>query len=331
VDASFPAPYTARPATLDDAEAVAALLNLTAVGFVGEPSTTPENLCSEWQAPGYDLAALSMIAEAPDGSLAACALVETPAPHHEVFVAVDVAPAHRGVGLDLALLRWVEGLAPGLVVAAPAGAETVLRWGAWVGEDDLAAMLQAHRYALVRHFWRMTIDLDRPPAAPAWPTGIAARRFRRGEDERATYEAVTEAFRDHWGGDEEPYDEWLWSKVESPAAGFDADLWILALDGREIAGVAINQPRARFDPAVGYVRVVGVRRPWRRRGLARALLLESFAALRARGATAAALDVDAASPTGAVALYEGVGMTSCPRFEVWEKPVVRASAPPRTG
>ena len=71
MDASFPAPYTARPATLDDAEAVAALLNLTAVGFVGEPSTTPENLCSEWQAPGYDLAALSMIAEEKYGWLSA--------------------------------------------------------------------------------------------------------------------------------------------------------------------------------------------------------------------------------------------------------------------
>ena len=134
-----------------------------------------------------------------------------------------------------------------------------------------------------------------------------ARRFRRGEDERAAHEAAEEAFLDHWGGDEEPFEAWLWDKIQSPAADFDPELSILAVDGQEIAGVAFGQPRARFDPAVGYIRVVGVRRPWRRRGLARALLLESFAAFHARGTTTVTLHVDAANPTGALALYEGVG------------------------
>ena len=52
---------------------------------------------------------------------------------------------------------------------------------------------------------------------------------------------------------------------------------------------------------------VSVRRPWRKRGLARALLAESFRALRERGIHDACLGVNADNPSGAVALYESVG------------------------
>jgi ribosomal protein S18 acetylase RimI-like enzyme len=109
------------------------------------------------------------------------------------------------------------------------------------------------------------------------------------------------------------------------AAGnrFDPSLWFLALDGDEIAGVAICTPEARAAPELGYVSALGVRRPWRRRGLARALLLQTFATFRERGRPGVALHVDAANPTGALALYEGVGMTALPRFEIWEKPLPR--------
>jgi ribosomal protein S18 acetylase RimI-like enzyme len=305
---------------------VAALLNANAQSLVGEPHTTPAALRSDWQAPGFDLAATSTVVEAPDGSLAACALLESPPPHLEAFVMLDVAPAHRGRGLDLALLRWAEALGPAMVAAAPPGAATVLRWGAWVGEDELTGLLERHGYARVRHFWRMTIELDGPPPPAIWPEGLELRPFRRGQDERATHQAAEEAFLDHWGGDEEPFEAWLWDTIESPAADFDPDLWILAVDGDEIAGVALGRPRARFDPAVGYIRALAVRRPWRRRGVARALLLESFAAFHARGTTTIALHVDAANPTGALALYEGAGMTAQPRFEIWEKPIARRVA-----
>jgi mycothiol synthase len=54
--------------------------------------------------------------------------------------------------------------------------------------------------------------------------------------------------------------------------------------------------------------VLGTRRPWRRRGLAKALLYASFNEIRARGKPRAVLGVDAENPTGATRLYEGAGM-----------------------
>ena len=62
-----------------------------------------------------------------------------------------------------------------------------------------------------------------------------------------------------------------------------------------------------------------MRRPWRRRGLGRALLLHAFAEFRERGLPRAGLSVDSASPTGAHRLYEQVGMHLGPRYDIYEK------------
>jgi mycothiol synthase len=88
----------------------------------------------------------------------------------------------------------------------------------------------------------------------------------------------------------------------------DPSLWFLALDGKEIAGVSLCRSRIAEDPAVAYVNALGVRRPWRRHGIALALLYQSFGELYRRGRWAVALDVDAQSLTGATRLYEKAGM-----------------------
>ena len=85
---------------------------------------------------------------------------------------------------------------------------------------------------------------------------------------------------------------------------YDPSLWLLARDGDEIAGISLCD----LDPDEGWIGVLGVRRPWRRRGLATALLYQSFRDIRERGKPRAVLGVDAANPTGATQLYESVGM-----------------------
>jgi hypothetical protein len=65
----------------------------------------------------------------------------------------------------------------------------------------------------------------------------------------------------------------------------------------------------------------GTRPPWRRRGLATALLLHSFRDFRERGATRDGLGVDGENTTGAVRLYESVGMHVARRTDVYEKTV----------
>jgi ribosomal protein S18 acetylase RimI-like enzyme len=73
------------------------------------------------------------------------------------------------------------------------------------------------------------------------------------------------------------------------------------------------------EPYGGYVDQLAVRRPWRRRGLGSLLLLTAFAALRERGCPEAVLGVDSDNPSGAVGLYERLGMRRSTTHDFYEK------------
>ncbi|HOQ99455.1 MAG TPA: GNAT family N-acetyltransferase [Anaerolineae bacterium] len=130
------------------------------------------------------------------------------------------------------------------------------------------------------------------------------------ERDRAAWAALAEAFRDHWGYMHPNYEQF---QLRFHGAHSRPDLWRLALDeaSGEVAGVCL----VVIDPAAsaltgradGLVEELGVRRPWRRRGVGRALLIAGMEALRQAGMTAAVLGVDSESPTGANRLYEQVG------------------------
>jgi len=103
---------------------------------------------------------------------------------------------------------------------------------------------------------------------------------------------------------------------------FEPALWFLAVEGGEIAGVSLCRLPYPGRPSVGWVRTLGVRPPWRRRGLGLALLVRSFRELRGRGARTAGLGVWADNLTGAVRLYERAGMWVEERRDTYERRLV---------
>jgi mycothiol synthase len=162
----------------------------------------------------------------------------------------------------------------------------------------------------------MEVDLAERLPRPLWPAGLRPRVFVPGQDDERVHRAQMDAFADHWDFHRTPYDEW---RAWSFAPPHDPALWFLVEDRGEVAGVCLCRPRRGDEAGLGWVEVLGVRPPWRRRGLARALLLHAFRQLRARGATRVGLGVDAENVTGAVALYESVGMRQVRRSDVYEK------------
>lgn len=212
----------------------------------------------------------------------------------------------RGEASD-ALLDWAEAR------AAEKGRKIFV--GAWTDNEALLAALDRRGFHVVRHSHRMTIDLSEPTPEPTWANGTEVRTFRRG-DERVFYELHQETFQDSWEPIAETYEEWTHWLLEPPA--FVPDLWFLALVGDEPAGFAICHPH-HGAPELGWIRILGVRRRWRRRGLGRALLLHAFSELRRRGLARAGLGVDAESVTGANKLYEHAGMQVAARFDIYGK------------
>lgn len=208
------------------------------------------------------------------------------------------------------LLDWAEErageIASGKACRVQASAEH--------DDKELAAELRARGFEPVRQFFEMEIELAAEPAEPTWPHGLAARGFERS-DARAVYDADMEAFEDHWDPFSVTFDEWCGYFFDR--LDFHPKPWFVVEDKGEIAGFSLCSK----DPetTTGHVRVLGVRRPWRRRGLGTALLLHSFRELRARGCERTRLMVDGENLTGAVQLYERAGMHVARRAERYWK------------
>ena len=158
----------------------------------------------------------------------------------------------------------------------------------------------------------MTIDLDEAPPPRDWPEGLVVRAFVPGHDDHACYDAVEDAFRDLWGRPRSPFERFA-RMTESES--FDPSLWCLAWDGEEIAGMALS----KLVAARGEVDAVGVRRPWRGRGLGLALLRQAFGEFHRRGVRRVNLSVDAESATGAPRLYQRAGMRVERSFLLYRK------------
>ena len=158
-------------------------------------------------------------------------------------------------------------------------------------------LLRGEGYAATRWFFEMTRPtLDDLPEAPL-PPGLEVRPVLTEEQAVAVMLAEDEAFRDHWGHrPESDADRRRW--LDDPRQ--DLSLWQVAYAGAEVAGVVFPLVDAAENERFG-------RRPWRRRGVARALIVGALLALRQRGLTSAVLGVDADNPTGALGLYETVG------------------------
>jgi ribosomal protein S18 acetylase RimI-like enzyme len=112
-----------------------------------------------------------------------------------------------------------------------------------------------------------------------------------------------------------PFEEW--SSLEVETTSYDPSLWLLATDGDEAVGALSGVVWGDR----GWVGELGVRKPWRGRGIASALLQRAFATFAARELPRVMLNVDAANPTGAVRLYERLGMRTVRGWDVYEKRV----------
>jgi mycothiol synthase len=227
------------------------------------------------------------------------------------FVIVDVRaePAHPEAGE--ALFDFAEEHAREL--AAPGG-----RIKTWTPEKatEWRTFIGSRGYVLHHHSLRMVAGLKEEPPEPDWPAGVLVRTFGGQDDERAVYEVQQETFSDQHDFVRESFEDWRHWSLRDP---FDPELWFLAEAGGELVGVSLCRGEWSGDAEVGWVSVLGVRRPWRRKGLGSALLLHSFRELRARGKQRVGLGVAADNPTGAVRLYERVGMTVEPRIIWYEK------------
>ncbi len=237
---------------------------------------------------------------------------------------VVLHPAIRDEATFLALL--LDGEARLAADRAPRAAHPrdVLRSWTWDSDAVAQACLRVADYHAVHRFYEMVRPDLEAVELPELPAGLELRPVEP-EHWRPIWEADVEAFSDDWDPDdasETGFQRFLGEPDQRPA------LWQVAWDGDQVAGhvlVTVNEAsNARFGRGEGVLDSVAVRGPWRRRGLARALIARALVALREHGETSAALGVDVDNPNQALGLYTSCGFHVEVSGTVFERP---ASSP----
>lgn len=307
---------TIRPATLDDIAIIIALIERRNKELGIEPDNSEEEWRNDFTAPGFNLQTDTRLAFTRGGELVGYVSVDHQR-HTHIWMGLEVRSDYREGELEDALYHWAEERAREHIALAPEGLRVTL--SSWTDMRYTARqrLLDRHGFTLVRRFYRMEIKLAEQPPQPQWPTGIRVQNFQSGM-ERAVFDADNEAFRDHWGFMEMDYDEWAHHAFNPHT--FDSSLWLLAMDRDQIAGFALcAREEAQEGGYEGWVHTLGVRRAWRRRGIAEALLYEAFNTFYQREIPNVLLGVDASSLTGATRLYERVGMSAIREFLRFQK------------
>ncbi len=218
-----------------------------------------------------------------------------------------IRPEWRGRGIETALIGWQEQRLREVAAAHLQGPKQLASECLQAQATHLAALEAAGYTPEAYHAVMGRPHLEDIPDAPL-PEGIEVRPALP-EHYRAIWDAEQEAFRDHWGyvppqeGDYEHY------FLEDPV--FDPTVWCIAWEGDQVVGMVRGFIDEKENEALGrkrgWTERISVRRPWRRRGVARALLCQSLRLMKERGMTGAALGVHTGNPNGAFQLYQSVG------------------------
>ncbi|MFL7838845.1 MAG: GNAT family N-acetyltransferase [Candidatus Promineifilaceae bacterium] len=316
--------FTLRPTTMEDLDAVVALINKGGVDQTGHPLTDAVEVKADWVLPSFDLEISTRVAETAEGQLIGYIEVwDIDAIPVLNWVWAQVDPQFEGLGVGTEMMEWAEDRLQATLERAPEGTRIAYRSGALSSHKPSKALFEGLDMQFVRRFWHMMIEFDGPPPEPVWPDGITLSSYAERPDLRAIAIADDEIFQDHWGYVSQPEDhlEKIFREMIDSKPDFDPALWFLAMDGEEIAGICLCSHSRTEYPGAAWVNILGVRRPWRKQGLGLALLQHAFGVFYSEGKEKAGLGVDSSSLTGATRLYDKAGMSVVKQQDAYEKEI----------
>lgn len=312
--ATLPEKFNLRPAAWEDVQAVADL-TLAVCTADGDPqdAAQPAELKTEWGTPGFTLGTDAWVVTDLAGRVIGYEEFFNRHAHASLQGDGYVHPEYEGQGVGTALLRALEQRAQAELASAEADLRVFLRNVMTIEDQAGRALHENEGYRAIRYSWSMRINLDDQPPVAQFPAGVEIRPFDEARHLFAVYEAIEEAFADHWSHPKSDFASWKYRQLAPER--YHPELWHVAWAGEDVAGVAL----CRYRGGMGWVGGLGVRRPWRKQGLGMALLLHSFQEFHRRGQRTVGLGVDASNPTGATRLYERAGMYVKNEYVCYEK------------
>lgn len=303
--------FNVKRPVLADVGIILGLLQFVDLAEVGYIRSSEAEVRDFWEFPNHDPARDAwLIMDA--GRLVAFNFLGHLPPISRLFSGPCVHPDYAGQGLHAYLIELSLERARELIPEAAEDLRISLSiWCRQKNQELKQELVKAH-FAHVRSNWLMEIKMLQAPPEPVWPDGLELRPYRP-ELLRAVFEADDEAFQDHWGHTTPDFEMWQHWTVKRE--GFDPTLWFLLFDGPEIAGYAL----CLYEHGEPWVGELGVRRPWRRRGLGLAFLQQAFGEFYRRGERRVVLNVDSQNLMGATRLYTRAGMSAFEQTDIYER------------
>jgi ribosomal protein S18 acetylase RimI-like enzyme len=217
-------------------------------------------------------------------------------------------PQGRALGFWPAIVARNDERLRQIAATQPGIAERYYQGWATSKQAEWIAALNSQGYREVRHFNNMLHSLQDIREHPL-PAGFEVRPVRPEhmrpiwEAQRQVQAELFEYFAEMWA--DERYEAWASDPSHSP------QLWQVAWEGDQVAGMILNRIDAAENQALnrqrGYTEHIFIGKPWRKRGLAKALLSHSLHLLEAQGMREVELGVDAENASGAYAFYKDMG------------------------
>jgi ribosomal protein S18 acetylase RimI-like enzyme len=322
--------FQVRAARWTDVSAIVNLRNASSQSTRGLDVTGTHWQKRHWYDSGIDLATDSLLVLDADSAIAYAELVsESPCVVYEMVGVVH--PDYRRQSVGTQLIRWAENQVRQSLDKAPDGAAVFIHNSTFDSNQPGCDLLADNGFEIVCDFVNLQIQMNRKPPDPIWVDGIKIRHLCP-TDWGKVGPALTEAFNDHWGivayKAEDMKDERMTEKPSieksDPDAFDDAyfnspGLCFVAWDGDQVVGSCLCNAKTVEFPDAGYIGSLGVRRPWRGRGIGRTLTLHALNAFFERGTTLVLTDTDGDSLTKAYRLYQKAGMQAFRWEYVYEK------------
>ena len=288
--------YTLTRPSDEDAERLAAFIQVYEIERSGVPDRTAHDLRVLWDREGFSFADDAWVLTIDTGDIVAYACIwprVAGSPIFEIFV----HPDRRAEGLGSALLDLVEER---MADSYPAAEEYLTMV---VASDERAhGLLESRGYVITTRDRRMRADLapDGPPVVV--PPGVVIRALDVDRDGRSACDLLNDAFVGHSHAVRLGFEQWRKRFFERP--DYDPSLCLVAVAADRIVGTLLSYDLGDR----GFVDALGVDKEHRGRGIGAALLLSSFFILAAKGQYLVELNVDSQNTTGATRLYERCGM-----------------------
>jgi mycothiol synthase len=299
--------FTIRHPKMEDATEVTELVSLCDIEEIGEPDISLSDTLDLWNS--LQLETDVWVAVSPTNKIVGYAFLEVTG-ESRMDTCVFVHPQFKNQGIGAELLTKVEDRA--LVLASEREGEQKLMNQIPFTNASARNLVETKGYQFSRLYKRMKINLTEQPKQPNFPAGMSIYTFKPDQDEKTLFEVYDETFRDSWGYAKKDFSTWIHQKKGEQ---YDPSLWYIVWEDSK--PVAFLMSRMQEDGL--FIDLLGVKRSWRKQGIAQAMLLHVFQESYQRGQNTILLYVDSDSLTNAHRVYQQVGMAPDSQTAVYSK------------